>query len=58
MPYPYARLIVGIRHCHVLISGNINSDATGIDITAVNSLLLYSLAKPAKANPRYFFVAY
>ncbi len=32
LPCPYARLIVGTRHCRVLISGNINSDATGIDI--------------------------
>jgi len=32
MPFPYARLIVGKRHCRVLIVGNINSDATGIDI--------------------------
>jgi hypothetical protein len=32
VPFPYARLIVGTRHCHFLISGNINSDATGIDI--------------------------
>ncbi len=30
-----ARLIVGTRHCRVLISGNINSDATGIDISPV-----------------------
>ena len=27
------RLIVGTWHCRVLISGDINSDATGIDIT-------------------------
>ncbi len=26
-------LIVGTRHCRVLISGYINSDATGFDIT-------------------------
>ena len=32
MPFPYGRLIVGTRHCRVLISGNINSDAIGIDI--------------------------
>ncbi|WP_333119340.1 MULTISPECIES: hypothetical protein [unclassified Microcoleus] len=32
VPFPYARLIVGTRHCRVLISGNINSDVTGIDI--------------------------
>ncbi|MEG4064718.1 hypothetical protein [Microcoleus sp. SVA1_A1] len=32
LPCPYARLIVGTRHCRVLISGNINSDVTGIDI--------------------------
>ncbi len=36
MPFPYARLIVGTRQCRVLMSGNINSDATGIDMT-VNS---------------------
>ena len=34
VPFPYARLIVGTRHCRVLISSNINSDTTGIDITA------------------------
>jgi hypothetical protein len=28
-----ARLIVGKRHCRLLISGNINSDATEIDMT-------------------------
>ena len=28
-----ARLIVGTGHYRLLISGNINSDATGIDIT-------------------------
>gem|GEM_PF-5413887 len=28
MPCPYARLIVGKRHCRVLISVNINSDVT------------------------------
>jgi hypothetical protein len=33
VPCPYARLIVGTRHCRLLISGNINSDATEIDIT-------------------------
>ncbi len=33
VPFPYTRLIVGTRQCRVLISGNINSDATGIDIT-------------------------
>ncbi len=27
-------IIVGTRHCRVLIVGNINSDATGFDITA------------------------
>ncbi len=27
------RLIVGKRHCRVLALGNINSDATGFDIT-------------------------
>ena len=32
MPFPYVRLIVGTRHCRILISGNINSDATGIDL--------------------------
>ena len=32
MPCPYVRLIVGTRQCRVLISGNVNSDATGIDI--------------------------
>ena len=32
MPFPYARLIVGTRHCRVLISGNLNFYATGIDI--------------------------
>ncbi len=32
MPCPYARLIVGTRHCRVLTLGNINSDATGIDM--------------------------
>ena len=32
MPFPYSRLIVGTRHCRVLIVGNINSDATGFDI--------------------------
>jgi len=32
VPCPYARLIVGKRHCRVLILGYINSDATGIDI--------------------------
>lgn len=25
--------IVGTRHCRVLISGNLNSDATGFDMT-------------------------
>ncbi|MEG4202383.1 hypothetical protein QUA20_00385 [Microcoleus sp. Pol7_A1] len=29
-----ARLIVGKRHCRILILGNINSHATGFDITA------------------------
>ena len=38
MPFPYARLIVGTRHCRVLISGSINSDATGIDLTPLASL--------------------
>ncbi len=33
LPCPYARLIVGKRHCRLLIVGNINSDATGFDIT-------------------------
>ena len=28
------RLIVGTRHCRILIVGNINSDAMGFDITA------------------------
>ena len=32
VPFPYGRLVVGTRHCRVLISGNINSDAIGIDI--------------------------
>ncbi len=32
VPFPYGRLIVGTRHCRVLILGNINSDATGIEI--------------------------
>ena len=32
VPCPYARLIVGKRHCRVLILGY-NSDATGIDIS-------------------------
>ena len=32
MPFPYARFIVGTRQCRVLISGYINSDATGFDI--------------------------
>ena len=27
VPFPYAKLIVGTRHCRVLIVGNINSDA-------------------------------
>ncbi len=30
-----ARLIVGKRHCRVLIVGNVNSDATGFDISRV-----------------------
>ncbi len=29
------RLMVGTRHCRVQISGNINSDATGNDISPV-----------------------
>ena len=33
VPFPYATLIVGTRHCRVLISGNINSDATLFSIT-------------------------
>ncbi len=34
--------IVGKRHCRVLISGNINSDATRIDIThSVKALILW-----------------
>ena len=32
VPFPYPRLIVGTRHCRILISGNINSYATGINI--------------------------
>ena len=32
------RLIVGTRHCRVLILGNINSDATGFDITGSQAL--------------------
>ena len=32
VPFPYARLIVGTRHCRVLISGSINSDATGMEL--------------------------
>jgi hypothetical protein len=32
MPFPYARLIVGTRHCRLLILANINSDANGFDI--------------------------
>ena len=31
VPFPYVRLIVGKRHCRVLILGYINSDSTGID---------------------------
>ena len=47
VPFPYARLIVGKRHCRVLISGSINSNATGIDIiptdrTKIDSLRKYS----------------
>ena len=30
------QLIVGKRHSRILIVGNINSDATGIDITAIS----------------------
>jgi len=33
VPSPYARLIVGARRFRVLTLGNINSDATGIDMT-------------------------
>ena len=33
MPFPYAWLIVGTRQCRLLISGNINCNATGLDIT-------------------------
>ncbi|WP_333119237.1 hypothetical protein [Microcoleus sp. SVA1_B3] len=40
-----ARLIVGTRHCRVLIAGNINSDTTGFDFTQkkarVSGELLY-----------------
>ncbi len=32
VPFPYPRSIVGTRHCRILISGNINSYATGINI--------------------------
>ena len=32
MPFPYARSIIGKRHCRVLIAGNVNSDTTGIDM--------------------------
>ncbi len=33
MPFPYPDIIVGTRHCRVLTVGNINTDATGFDIT-------------------------
>jgi hypothetical protein len=33
VPLDYARLIVGTRQCRVLPVSNINSDATGFDIT-------------------------
>lgn len=32
---PIAGLTVGKRHCRVLISGNINSDASGFDIITI-----------------------
>ncbi|MEG4499634.1 hypothetical protein QUB05_02690 [Microcoleus sp. F10-C6] len=32
------RLIVGTRHCRVLTLGNINSDATGVDITGYRTV--------------------
>ena len=38
LPYPNAKLIVGIRHCRILISGNINFDATGMDLNTQNYL--------------------
>ena len=41
MPFPYVRLIVGTRQCRVLISGNINSDATGIDISNLIELTTF-----------------
>ena len=35
MPFPYARLIVGTRHCRLLaVVSNINSAETGFDITS------------------------
>ena len=36
VPFPYAGLIVGTRQCRVLTVGNINSDATGFDVTIYN----------------------
>ncbi len=42
-----ARFIVGTRHCRVLISGYINSDATGIDIRQGFTI---SLTRPPHAK--------
>ena len=46
VPCPYARLIVGTRHCRVLISGNINFDTNGIDITATRETFGIILQQP------------
>jgi hypothetical protein len=43
------RLIVGTRHCRVLISGNINSDTTGIDMRVrLYARFEYCLLSPLK----------
>ena len=35
MPCPTQNSIVGTRHCRLLISSNINSDANGFDINSL-----------------------
>ena len=52
MPCPYARLIVGTRHCRALIVGNINSDATGFDITGSRACLESHIARLCLASAR------
>ncbi len=58
MPCPYARLIVGTRHCRVLV-GNINSDATGFCVILHSGELNRNFDRTFRENNRhhntYFF---